>query len=156
MDHVIIDGYNVLHAIPALKKTLLQDAHTAREMFIHAVSRMSHTRKFRCTIVFDGAEPSGTAKQTSHAPVHVVYSFPETADARIRRMIEQSKQRTQLVIVSSDRGITDLARVCSCQVHTAQHFANLLSSEDDVVTEKSDVTLSPQQVKEWLRIFGEE
>jgi predicted RNA-binding protein with PIN domain len=70
----IIDGYNVIHAIPSLKKTLLHDAHSARELLIHSVSQLTHTKKFRCTIVFDGVTPDASPKQSSHAPVHV--SFP--------------------------------------------------------------------------------
>lgn len=155
MDHVIIDGYNVIHAVPALKKTLLHDAQTARELLIHSTAQMTLKRKFRCTIIFDGGDPSGTGKQSVHAPVHVIYSFPLTADAKIRQMIGHSKQPAQLVIVSSDREIIAFANACSCQTHTSKHFANLLAETDDAVTEKSDVTLSKHQIDEWLKIFGE-
>ncbi|MBI2429120.1 MAG: NYN domain-containing protein [Ignavibacteriales bacterium] len=155
MQHFIIDGYNVIHSIPSLKKTLAHDAQSARELFIHSVAQLTHQRKFRCTIVFDGSAPTDAAKQSPHAPVHVLYSFPQTADAKIKQMIEQSKNRSLLVIVSSDREIQNFARVCSCQTHSSKHFANLLSQGDDSVTEKSDTSLSQTQINEWLKIFGE-
>jgi predicted RNA-binding protein with PIN domain len=155
MDHVIIDGYNVIHAVPSLHKTLLHDAQTARELLIHSTAQLTHKRKFRCTIVFDGSDPVGTAKQSIHAPVHVIYSFPVSADVKIRQMIGQSKHPSKLVIVSSDREIISFAKACSCQSHTSKHFANLLSESDEAVTEKSDVTLSKHQIDEWLKIFGE-
>ncbi|MFZ4621142.1 MAG: NYN domain-containing protein [Bacteroidota bacterium] len=153
--HYIIDGYNVVHAIPSLKKTLLHDAVSARELFIHSVAQLTHTKKFRCTIVFDGTTPAATSKQSSHAPVHVVYSSPLSADARIKQMIEHSKNRSLLVIISSDREILNFAKVCSCQTHTSNHFANLLAGSSDTVTEKSDAPLTKSQVDEWLKIFGE-
>ncbi len=155
MDHVIIDGYNVIHAVPAWKKTLAHNAESARELLIHATSLLTHQRKFRCSIVFDGHEPPANAKRSVNAPVHVIYSAPRSADTHIRTMIEQSKQRAQLVIVSSDREIISFAKACSCQTHTSKHFANLLSSSDETVTEKSDSSLTPHQIDEWLKIFGE-
>jgi len=151
--HTIIDGYNLLHAIPALKKTLAHDAASARESLIHAVAQLTHRRKIRCTIVFDGAPPGTSGGHPSHAPVHVVYSHPVSADEKIRSMIEHSKNRSLLSIVSSDRGITDFARVCSCETHASKHFANLLTANDDAVTEKTDAPLSPSQIQEWLTLF---
>lgn len=155
MLHYIIDGYNVIHTIPPLKKTLLHDAREARELLIYAVAQFIRGKKFRCTIVFDGAAPANTAHGSSRAPIHIVYSFPQTADAKIKLMIEQSKNRSLLVVISSDREIQDFARVCSCEVHSSKHFSNLLSQTDDNVTEKSDSSLSQSQIDEWLRIFGE-
>ena len=155
MEHFIIDGYNVIHAMPALRKTLAHDAQTARELLIHSIAQLTHQRKFRCTIVFDGSSPANSSKQSPHAPVHVVYSFPHSADTKIKQMIEQSKNRLSLVIISSDREILNFARVCSCHTHTSKHFANLLLQSDDTGAEKTDTTLSQAQINEWLKLFGE-
>jgi predicted RNA-binding protein with PIN domain len=155
MQHYIIDGYNVIHAIPALKKTLAHNAESSRELLIHSVSQLTHKKKFRCTIVFDGTAPENSLRQSAHAPVHVIFSFPFSADAKIKTMIEQSKQRPKLVIISSDREILNFAKACSCQTYTSKYFANLLSEGDEIITEKSDIPLSSTQVDEWLKIFGE-
>jgi predicted RNA-binding protein with PIN domain len=155
MQHFIIDGYNVIHAIPSLKKTLAHDADSARELLIHSTAQLTHQKKFRCTVVFDGSAPSSMVKQSPNAPVHVLYSFPLNADTKIKQMIEHSKNRSLLVIVSSDREILNFANVCSCQTHTSKHFANLLSSTGDPAVEKSDAPLSQSQINEWLKIFGE-
>ncbi|MCK9408112.1 MAG: NYN domain-containing protein [Bacteriovoracaceae bacterium] len=155
MNHLIIDGYNVIHAIPTLQKTLLHDLNVARELLIHSTAQLTHKRKFRATVVFDGIEPTEHNKHTVHAPIHVIFSSPVSADTRIKQLIKNSKQRTSLVIISSDREIISFATAYSCQTHTAKHFANLLAEEDDTVTEKSDISLTPHQIKEWLKIFGE-
>jgi len=153
--HYIIDGYNLIHAIPSLKKTLAHNGETARELLIHSISQLTHRKKFRCTIVFDGVIPSNSPKQSAHAPVHVIFSSPINADTKIKQMIEHSKNRSLLVIISSDREILNFAKVCSCQTYSSNYFANLLSETDDSVSEKSDVTLSKSQIDEWLKIFGE-
>ena len=153
--HYILDGYNIIHAIPSLKKTLVHDAESARELLIHAAGSFAISKKIRCTIVFDGFAPENVAKNSVHAPVHVVYSSPLSADAKIKQMIERSAKRSLLVIITSDREILNFARACSCQTHTSKHFSNLLSGGNETVTEKSDAQLSPSQVNEWLKIFGE-
>jgi predicted RNA-binding protein with PIN domain len=153
--HYILDGYNIIHAIPSLKRTLVHDAESARELLIHSAGQYCITKKIRCTIVFDGVAPDNDRKEPSHAPIHVVYSSPLTADAKIKQMIEHSKRRSLLVIISSDREILRYAQVCSCQSHTSGHFARLLADTDDIVTEKSDAPLSPAQIDEWLKLFGE-
>ncbi len=156
MQHFLIDGYNVIHAIPALKKLLAQDSDSAREQLIHLISKLTIKRKFRCTVVFDGDQPKSRIKHSSHAPIHVVYSSPQSADAKIKQMIEHSKNRSLLVIISSDREILNFARVCACTTHTSKHFANLLFAEETSDGEEKDSsTLSKSQVNEWLRIFGE-
>ena len=71
-------------------------------------------------------------------------------------MIEHSKNRSLLVIISSDREILNFAKVCSCQTYTSNYFANLLSETNDTITEKSDAPLTKAQIDEWLKIFGEQ
>ncbi len=153
--HYIIDGYNLVHAIPALKKTLAHNGETARELLIHSIAQLTHRKKIRCTIVFDGVTPNKASKQSNHAPLHVIFSSPLNADAKIKQMIEHSKNRPLLVIISSDREILNFAKVCSCQTHTSNYFANLLSETSDSVTEKSDAPLTNAQIDEWLKIFGD-
>jgi predicted RNA-binding protein with PIN domain len=156
LPHYIIDGYNLLHEILPLKKLLAHDAAAAREQLVDMVARLTMKKKFRCTIVFDGAKSRPGNFPATNTPVHVVYSFPVSADERIREMIEKSKSRTSLVIVTSDHEILDFARVCSCTTHTSKYFKRMLYEEPENGEEKDQVSLSKEQVKEWLKIFGEE
>jgi predicted RNA-binding protein with PIN domain len=152
--HYIIDGYNLLHAIPSLKKMLTRDALGAREQLIALIARQTMKRKFRCTIVFDGAPPSGSRPPAQQSPVHVAYSTGISADSYIRNMIEKSKQPTNLVVVSSDHEILNHAHACSCTTHTSKYFSGLLFQEEDRGEEKEQTPLSKAEVEEWLKIFG--
>lgn len=156
LPHYIIDGYNLLHEIPTLKKLLASDAMMAREQLIDIIAHLTMKKKFRCTVVFDGAKPNLQNFPASNTPIHVVYAFPLSADDKIRDMIEKSKTRTSLVIVSSDHEILNFARVCSCTTHTSKYFKRMLFEESGKGEEKDQVSLSKEQVKEWLKIFGEE
>ena len=73
LPHYIVDGYNVIHAIPTLKKLLAHDGFQAREQLIFLVSRLTFKRKFRCTIVFDGVKPHEPHPPESHSPLHIVF-----------------------------------------------------------------------------------
>ena len=152
--HYIIDGYNLIHAIPSLKKLLTHDAFQAREQLAYLISRLTYKKKFRCTIVFDGVKPPPPHPSPAHSPVHIVFSSPLSADAKIKSMIEQSKNRSQLVIISSDREIQNFAKICSAETHASKYFSNLLFEEPDTGEEKDAGTLSKSQVDEWLKIFG--
>ena len=153
LPHYIIDGYNLIHAIPSLRKLVDHDGFQAREQLVQYVSRLTYRRKIRCTIVFDGAKPSDFRPASAHSPVHILYSHPQSADAKIKGMIDQSKSRTLLVIISSDREILDYAKVCSCDAHTSKYFRNLLFAEPDQGEEKDAAVLSRGQIDEWLKIF---
>ncbi|HTX17637.1 MAG TPA: NYN domain-containing protein [Bacteroidota bacterium] len=154
LPHYIVDGYNVIHAIPSLKRLLEHDAAQAREQLAFLIARLTFRRKFRCTLVFDGARSSDIPAPT-HSPVHVVYSSPVSADAKIKSMIDQSKNRSLLVIVSSDREILGYAKVCACTTHTSRYFTNMLFEEANQGEEKEATALSRGQIDEWLKIFGE-
>ena len=156
LPHYIIDGYNLIHAIPSLKKLLQHDAFQAREQLAFLVSRLTFKRKFRCTIVFDGVKPAGIKSPLSHSPVHIVFSSPLTADDKIKSLIEFSKSRTSLVIITSDREILNFAKACACETHTSNYFRQLLfEEEENSGVEKDQASLSKTQIDEWLRIFGE-
>ncbi len=155
LPHYIIDGYNVIHAIPALRNVLLRDAAQARESLIEHVARLTRRKKFRGTIVFDGERPAGDFT-ASRAPIHVVYSAPQTADDKIKDIIGRTENRSWLVIISSDHEILNFARVCACTTHTSKHFANLLFETETAGEEKEHVTLSKSEVDQWLRMFGED
>lgn len=155
MQHFLIDGYNLLHSIPSLKNLFPRDPFQAREQLIQYIAHATLKRRFRCTVVFDGDSSAEKVKQSLHAPIHVVYSYPQTADEKIKQIIEHSKNRSLLVVITSDREILNFAKVCACETHTSKHFANLLFAEESSGEEKDTSTLSKTQVDVWLKIFGE-
>jgi hypothetical protein len=119
------------------------------------VARLTHRKKFRGTIVFDGAKPHEDFG-SSRAPIHVVYAAPLSADDKIKSLIEHAPNRAWLVVISSDHEILNFARVCSCTTHTSKYFANMLFETETGGEEKEQSTLSKSQVDEWLRLFGEQ
>lgn len=117
MEKIIIDGNNLMHKIPHI-----QDS---RKAVVEAVR--SRTAK-NVIFVFDGHGDDSS---------HVRFSGSQTADALIRQCIEVNSGNTELTVVSSDTGITDLAKVCACRVVRSEDFWNSISANDGVTPDKN-------------------
>ncbi len=101
-DHLIIDGYNLLHQDPALDGHRT-DLQTARQRLIRRIERMAADLAPRITVVFDGREKGCDA--AFDAPHLAVLFSPanRTADAVIERMVAASKYPEKICVVTSDR-----------------------------------------------------
>jgi len=153
---IIIDGYNLIHKIPYLKSLLHTSLEQARERLINLLTSYGIKRNIEIVIVFDG-----NLMRSSHSPsrpkVKVMFSKPlQKADQLIKSLIEQTKHKRLLTIVSSDREIARFAKVCGCGVESSDEFYKALKrkpkakvNEDD----KKNRTLSRTEVKEWMKIF---
>ncbi len=117
MEKIIIDGNNLMHKIPHI--------NDSRKAVVEAVR--SRTAK-NVIFVFDGHGEDSS---------HVRFSGSQTADAIIRQYVEMNSGNTELTVVSSDTGITDLARACACRVIKSEDFWNSISSNDGVTPDKN-------------------
>ncbi|MBX7041756.1 MAG: NYN domain-containing protein [Ignavibacteria bacterium] len=118
MKRIIIDCNNLLHKIPSLKAMHSSDMQGAA-MALRDFVRSRYAGREKITFVFDGYGRNEGAG--------VIYSGKLTADEIIRQMITDSRNGRELIIVSSDTGITMLAKECSCRVIPSEKFANDLS-----------------------------
>ena len=101
-DHLIIDGYNLLHQDPALDGRR-NDLQTARQRLVRSIECAAPDMAPRITVVFDGRE-SGRDDSLTAPHLEVVFSPADrTADAVIERMVAQSKKPERICVVTSDR-----------------------------------------------------
>ncbi len=120
MKRIIIDGNNLLHKIPSLKAMHSSDKEGAA-LALREFVRSRYKGREKITFVFDGYGRNEGAG--------VIYSGKLTADDIIRQMITESRSGRDLIIVSSDAGITLLAKECSCTVIASERFAGDLSGK---------------------------
>jgi len=101
-DHLIIDGYNLLHQDAALEGRR-DDLQTARQRLVRRIERAAPEMAPRITVVFDGRE--GGRDASFDAPhLEVLFSpASHTADAVIERMVADSKKPDRICVVTSDR-----------------------------------------------------
>ncbi|HEY4913363.1 MAG TPA: NYN domain-containing protein [Candidatus Dormibacteraeota bacterium] len=114
MERVIVDGYNVIHAWPQLKR-LLGDAslEAARDKLIERLSVFGMVAGADVTVVFDAHH--STARTNSEEVVegvHVLFTRKgHSADQAIERIAYGASQLGDLITVAtSDRFQRDLVR----------------------------------------------
>lgn len=128
MKMIIIDANNVIHKDVQLKALFNKDKEAAQLALIEKVKAGSKPVE-KIIYVFDG---HGRSSNSS-----VIYSGNKTADDIIRTRIENLSDVKKLVIVSSDNGITGLARVCGCTVKSSESFLNEISIKKSITSGKN-------------------
>jgi predicted RNA-binding protein with PIN domain len=114
MDRVIVDGYNVIHAWPQLKR-LLGDAslEAARDRLIERLSVFGMVVEADVTVVFDAHRSASqtTSKQVVEG-VHVVFTRKgHSADRVIEKIAYDAAEVGDVITVAtSDRVQRDLVR----------------------------------------------
>lgn len=93
-DHILVDGWNVIHAEPTLKKLLLADARAAQRKLAEMLEPIHDVYATRITIVYDGRGEDVSIERPNDA----VITFSEvytpsnmTADEFIERYCALAK-----------------------------------------------------------------
>ena len=103
-EHFIIDGYNVIHALPELA-ALAGNLAEARDRLIHLLMEYGAYEKYDMTVVFDALFASGEEHREQAAPhFEIIYTGEGvTADSRIERLAYESVRASREVhVVTSD------------------------------------------------------
>ena len=124
MTTLILDGYNVAHAVPELARQLDGSLQAARDALVALCQQYRAKRGDigKVYVVFDGrnAEVFGAREQTQGGVTVLFSQKPEEADARILRVIES--QRSRCVVVSNDNEVSNNARAFGASVLSVQQF----------------------------------
>ena len=116
--HLIIDGYNVMHALPVEKEWPGKASKDRRAFFIERVCAYLGRRSHRATLVFDGTRGGeDMGGHETHGGLEVLYSRRgEEADDIIKRMLEESGNPRDVLVVSSDKGVSGFVRSMGASV----------------------------------------
>src|SRR3989442_2218809 len=119
---LIIEGYNLL----GVRGGLRGDVEARREQLIRDLAGYRQRRGIAVTVIFDGWRAGHQVERAEwREGLEVVYSRQgEQADAVVKRLAE--KYGSDCAVVSSDREITNFARVHGCTVITSGDFETRL------------------------------
>jgi predicted RNA-binding protein with PIN domain len=85
--HLIVDGYNILHAWPELAALKDRNFQDARELLIAMLAEYAAVTGRRVTVVFDaGARPDAEHTEVMHGITLVYTGAGRSADAAIERL----------------------------------------------------------------------
>ena len=157
--HYLVDGYNFIHYIPRFRSFLDSSLEHARNALIHFLGNYQSKRKVKITIVFDGDEVGYVEKPPpSNKLLKIIYSKPpEKADPIIKRLIQRTKNRKSLFLVSADNELIRFSNQQGAQVLSPEEFYHRTSKHpnQDQVDQKYNSHVSENEVDEWLKLFGE-
>lgn len=122
--HLLIDGYNVIHACPELRRFFLQSAESARQQLVEQV-RVIHDFDVRfVSVVFDGSGPELTFEHPGNQPTFTVIfsSNSLTADDIIEQLVLKSNYPKEFTIISADNMIKSSVRSAGAVVFNPEYL----------------------------------
>lgn len=123
---LLIDGYNVIPAIPGLGRILRGDLEEGREAFLKLLGeyKRAASASLDITVIFDGKGNPGRERTARVHGIGVRFSRGEIADDLILRLLRDEFEGATLV--TSDRGLRDLASPMAGALVRSGEFAGRL------------------------------
>lgn len=121
----IIDGYNAIYKITSLKDRHLQDA---REGLVRLIidNSLCGSPKNKVLVVFDGKDQIFYAPD-SNIPkgfdIKIIFTHDETADDKIKRLVDESSNPKQIVVVTDDRDILYYCRAAGARIISVKEWS---------------------------------
>jgi uncharacterized protein len=147
---IVIDGYNLLKAMPEYRHLQDVDLERARDHLIAQLGRYRWRKGHQVTVVFDGwLDGYLLPRRMNTRGVEVIYSQRgERADDVIRRVAPQVAH--QGIVVTSDRALAQHMRRLGAEVIGSADFgarlhAVLFEAEKDGTGAQQDAYASPRQ-----------
>jgi predicted RNA-binding protein with PIN domain len=161
-DTFLIDGYNLLHALGMIqRKAGPGGLEAARTRLLDFLAASFGEAAHHVTIVFDAQHaPRGVARMQTHRGLQVQFApSKQSADDAIEDAIEDTTMPKSMVVISNDMRLQNAARRRGARFWShhelLDYFEKLAadSKSDDAYVEKRDGTMSPEEIKEWLKEF---
>jgi predicted RNA-binding protein with PIN domain len=148
----LVDGNNVM----GQRVGWHRDRRRARRELLDELARFASRRKLSVSVVFDGAPDEHFADNSSYRGVRVFYAARGSdADERIKSLVESSRERRTLFVVTSDRALAEYVRRCGAQVIRAGDFRRRMEEASaESTSENTDAPPIEESTERWMRYFG--
>jgi predicted RNA-binding protein with PIN domain len=147
----LIDGNNVM----AQRVGWHRDKPGARRRLLGELARFARAARVTVEAVFDGAPDDFFPDGSYFMGVRVFYAERGAdADARIKQLVEESRERRTLKVVTSDRALADYVRRCGAQVIRSGEFRRRLDATAAAPEETKNEGVKESELGEWMYYFG--
>ena len=149
----LVDGNNVM----AQRVGWHRDKARARRGLLEELARFARSSGATVSAVFDGAPDEHFPDGSSFMGVGVFYAERGSdADARIRRMVDEARERRTLVVVTSDRALADYVRRSGARVVRSGEFRRRLEESGASPTPRGAARegVPGAELDGWMRYFG--
>jgi predicted RNA-binding protein with PIN domain len=135
--HLIIDGYNLLHANRSLINLNSIQLQRERERLIDRLSTYQEHKSCGITVVFDGWQ-EGWSKETREKKkgIEVLFSkLGEKADEVIKRLVKEKGSGT--IVITSDRDVARFSQKMDIAVIPSEQFREKLEEGSSDMPEET-------------------
>src|SRR5215210_1787845 len=149
----LVDGNNVM----AQRVGWHRDKAGARRRLLGELARFAREASVTVEAVFDGAPDEFFPDGSYFMGVRVFYAERGAdADARIKRLVEASRERRTLKVVTSDRALADYVRRCGAEVIRSGDFRRRLDALSGEAGREGDARggVKESELGEWMYYFG--
>jgi predicted RNA-binding protein with PIN domain len=156
--HWLIDGHNLIGQLPGLHLSDPDDEQKLLEYLIRFRARTGD----KITVFFDPGGGYQSGHKLKHGSVAVQFApSGKTADQLIVGRLRRIKNQQAVRVVSSDRAVQTAARLAGVQTVKATDFGRRLlggpgSSSSSDPGSQADVSLSANEIDEWLDLFNQQ
>ena len=122
---IIVDGYNVIHRVPALRKVLGLSLESAREGLLRYCTAWRSKRRdvSQIYVVFDGDSSVVSVGNWLACGVREIYTrTKEEADDRILDIVKKGRRASEYVVVSDDNYVSRNSRGLNAKVMSVSEF----------------------------------
>lgn len=154
MQHLLIDGHNLIGQMPDLSLADLDD----EQQLIVLLRKYAARRRAQIVVVFDSGLPGGKSRELSGGGVTAIFAGSHTnADRILMERIRELKKPGEWIAVSSDREVQQAAARRHLIVWPSPVFAARLIAPPPASGKASapvEAEVSQDDVNEWLNVFG--
>lgn len=149
----LIDGNNLM----GRRVGWHRDKAGARRRLLVDLATFARAARVSLSVVFDGAPDEHFPDGAAYMGVRVFYAARGSdADERIKQMVDVSRERRTLVVVTSDRALADYVRRSGAQVARAGDFQRRMdeTATPPAVSRTDSAPMSDDELKREMRYFG--
>ena len=131
MPTLLIDGYNLIPALPSLRRLIRRDLEQARDALLDLLhTYRAHTpSQPTIIVVFDGKANIENPRTSRKPGIQVRFSRGETADDLLLRLL--GDEHKGAILVTSDRALRDAARADAGELIRTGEFSEMLLARLD-------------------------
>jgi len=122
---LIIDGYNIIHAVKKLTIALERGLKESRDALVSFCEQLLGVRRDieEIHIVFDATSDLYCAEESPHPRIRILYTpTEEDADDRIIEILRVYTGKSQVAVVTNDNYVANNARSLKAKILSASEF----------------------------------
>lgn len=159
MNKIIVDGYNVIFSVSALRSLVENSLEEARDRLLNQVRSYVIRRNVYVTIVFDGTQPPFSGPEPDYGSrLSVIFSrSPFKADPMIKELIRREGGKNALSVVTEDNDILRYAKDHKTKGLSPERFFDRISvrTEARQLSKKHNPMIDDEELDDWMRLFNE-